>query len=624
MEIPDQIKQNETGSLASKPQTRLTPYSLMLPVLIAAVLWGASFLLSGEQPFVRADSLANWTAFGLRIVRDTLRAAAVLAIAAAISAAFPGIGLWIERIVLLSPRWAFLAVTAALATFTSGLASYFVFDHFPVIQDEIAMIFQAHILASGRLFAETPALPEFFDWEFIVMDGPRWYGKYFLGSSLAFVPGIWIGHPWVINPILAGVAVCLTHAIGRNLINDTVGRLAAIVMVISPFRVSLFGIMMGHPIAMVALGLFTLGLIKVVKNPNRFAWSMAAGAGLGFAVNCRPLTAGAVGAVVGILALIAMPWRRFRRQTALAFLIPIVAFAAIFLGYNKALTGDALLTPFAKFSPKDTIGFGPDVGLEYWPPDDRGHTLRKALFSNSFYNLEEVAVHLPGWGNVGLVLLIWPVFFSRWPKRVRAVAAVIFGLAFAYLFYLTHSVVAGQARYWSESMPMMAILVAVSIVGLRRHMPAICRWLDMPVPSRTGRAAVWLTMTALIIWSGPYVHKKLFSDYSYDLGGPGWPLAIRNLHLTGQIENAIVFVQANHYRNYWRDRIGDTFGYGFSLNTPDLDGRVIYARDLGERNAELIDQYPNRTPYRFVHGPTRDLDDYEPISIPARSNASTP
>ena len=51
------------------------------------------------------------------------------------------------------------------------------------------------------------------------------------------------------------------------------------------------------------------------------------------------------------------------------------------------------------------------------------------------------------------------------------------------------------------------------------------------------------------------------------------------------ITNAIVFVDPNMYTNVFR------------ANSPTLDGEVIYARNLGERNRLLMEYYPNRKYY---------------------------
>jgi hypothetical protein len=56
---------------------------------------------------------------------------------------------------------------------------------------------------------------------------------------------------------------------------------------------------------------------------------------------------------------------------------------------------------------------------------------------------------------------------------------------------------------------------------------------------------------------------------------------------------AIVFV-TNNAANWWE------YGRFFSGNTPWLDGRIIFARDLGdEKNNALLPYFPAHQPYRW-------------------------
>lgn len=576
--------------------------AILLLLLAAGIAWVVSIPLNAREPFAPVDTFETWFAFGRRILADVFRLLSIITLAVAVAGLFPRLGLWIEWLIFRSSRRWFLATTAFLAFLSAALFSYFVFAHFAWIQDEIAMLFQAEVFARGRLYADTPRVVDFFDWEFIVVDGPRWYGKYFFGPSLIFVPGVMLGVPWLVNPILAAAAVWVTFALGRDLFNEKIARIAVVLMVVSPLRVSLFSMMMAHPVCLVALGIFLLGLIKVVQDPRRAGWALAAGAALGFAVNCRPLTAVAMGGVAGVITMFVLPWRQLRVRTAVAFLLPLVVFAGLFLAYNQALTGDPFLTPFAKWSPKDRLGFGRDIGLENWPEIERYHSLRKALFYNGYFHLDALGSNLTGWGHATLLLLVLPLFRSPWPKRTWAIAAVTAGLAIAYGFYLTHSVIAGQTRYWSEAMPLMLLLVAISTIALRRRLPALCRWFGLTPSAPTGRAACWIALLLLSLWTFPRGYWPIIANCSLDFFGQGKLLRVRDMAETHDLDNALVLVQTHNYRDYARMRLYDKYGSAFQLNDPLLEGPVLYARDLGERNGELVAAFPDRRVYRFIEG----------------------
>jgi hypothetical protein len=55
--------------------------------------------------------------------------------------------------------------------------SHFVFDQIPHVQDSIAQLFQAKIFASGRLYATSHPLREFFDYTHMINNG-KWYSQY--------------------------------------------------------------------------------------------------------------------------------------------------------------------------------------------------------------------------------------------------------------------------------------------------------------------------------------------------------------------------------------------------------------------------------------------------------------
>src|SRR5262249_8824267 len=70
-----------------------------------------------------------------------------------------------------------LALAVATGAFAAVVASSLL-ERMPHVQDSVAYLFQAKIFASGRLWADLPPTPEFFEHEFVVMRDGRWFGKY--------------------------------------------------------------------------------------------------------------------------------------------------------------------------------------------------------------------------------------------------------------------------------------------------------------------------------------------------------------------------------------------------------------------------------------------------------------
>ncbi|MBI4581539.1 MAG: glycosyltransferase family 39 protein [Planctomycetes bacterium] len=577
---------------------RAIPWSSVgLLIMAAAICWTGSRLLPALPPtVVAADSAENWLQFGERCVRDTLGVCCVLFVALAAAVFVPSVGLFLERLVLRSSlRW-FLAVNIAVSVVSSAWFAYVVMNHMTHIPDETSMLFQAQILASGRLYAKSPPIPEAFDFEFIITDPPKWYGKYFIGQSLFLVPGVWLGLPWLMHPLLIGGCVWLTFIMGRTFLNEKIARAATVIMTFSPMRLYLGGTMMGHASSLVMLAIFALAVFRVVREPRRWGWGLAGGFFVGMAFNARPLTAVGMALAILIVVIVCFPWRRFDWRTAAAFAVGFGFWIGVFLAYNKALTGDPLLTPFNKWSRHDRVGFGSDVGLEYWLDTDKGHSLRRGLLRDSYYNLDALGPSLTGWGQVTLPLLVLPLFVRRWRWKGLILLAAWLGLVGIHVLHVSSGVLMGQPRYWSEAMPMLLLLVAISAAIVRAALPRVCRYLGLLPAVRTGRSAAWLVGGALTLATFYVGHWPLIDVCR------GWTfghkVTVRDLAESRGLTDAIVFVKTGHYRTQLHGGVIDLYPTTFILNKPDLSTPIIFARDLGPAtNAQLLKHFPNRQAY---------------------------
>jgi hypothetical protein len=592
--------------------------------MITALCWVVSLLLPNVPPLFAPDTAENWLQLGMRCLRGTLEAIGILGICLIVSMFVPRVGLFFEGLVLRSSRRRFLLATVLISTVSSGLFAWFFMSHTTHIVDETAMLFQARVLASGRLYADCPPMPEFFDAEFVIADPPRWYGKYFIGQSLFLVPGVWIGAPWLIHPILIGLSVWLTYLLGLELLNDKPARVAAVLMVLSPLRLYTGGTMMGHASSLFVLLAFAYAMVKMIRQPARWGWGALAGFSLGMACNARPLTVIGMAGVIGLAAAVKYPWRQFNWRTAAAFVVTLGLWACIFFAYNKALTGDAMLTPFNKWSKGDRLGFGADVGLEYWRKADKGHSLRRGLLIDSYYNFDVLGDSLTGWGHVTLVLLVLPIIFGRWRWQSLLLFGVWLALAGIHVFHVSSGVLFGQPRYWSEAMPMMLLVIAVALALIRSRVPAACRMLGLTRPILTGRSAVWLAGVVLAMWCvyGGY-YPLVSSCYGWTWGQH---YRLGELAKERGIDNAVVFLRTGHYRE--QNRGGkfepDRYLGSFPLNDPELTSRVVYARHLGfSKDAELMRYFPGRKAFYFDPSALQEDAEFMPLDRAAARLSDT-
>jgi len=314
-EAADGLDRQARPEAARKEARGMSPTGPAVLVLLAAVLFAVAWQLPSKTPITAGWEL--WFGFALIVLRDTLVAGGILALAVAVSC-------FRYRPIVVLDRWFFtcdrrrLLAVAAVVSIAGGIwVSYFGLGGVPHIPDEVAMLFQAKNFARGQLYAAAPPmeLRKFFAYEYILMDGPRWYGKYFMGPSLLLVPGVWLGAPWIVNPLLGGVAVVLFYALGKELLGEKVGRVAAVLAAISPFRIATYGVMMSHGGCLILAMLFALYLIRAARDPQRLRYWCIAGAGRGAMVNFRPLTALVLAIPLGLSAAVLLEWRRLRGST---------------------------------------------------------------------------------------------------------------------------------------------------------------------------------------------------------------------------------------------------------------------------------------------------------------------
>ena len=125
-----------------------------------------------------------------------------------------------------------LSILAALAAF---LVADRTFERIPHLEDEIAYIWQARTIAGGHLTIESPPEPTKFLVPFVVDYEGRRFGKYPLGWPALLGVGVKLGARALVNPLLAAFGVWLTYRLGSKLMGETVGLLAALLTVTSPF-----------------------------------------------------------------------------------------------------------------------------------------------------------------------------------------------------------------------------------------------------------------------------------------------------------------------------------------------------------------------------------------------------
>jgi hypothetical protein len=131
-------------------------------------------------------------------------------------------------------------------------------------------------------------------------------------------------------------------------------------------------------------------------------------------------------------------------------------------------------------------------------------------------------------------------------------------------------------RYYYAALPAFLFLTARGIVALGQRLPGRSgQWIAI------GLAAVLITGNLFFYLPDTITESRGFNFVS------GEPLKTVQETVLGQ---AIIFISGDE-ESWWE------YGQFFSGNSPSLDGRIIYARDLGEENGRLVNIYPERSAY---------------------------
>jgi hypothetical protein len=158
-----------------------------------------------EYLFYRNEPAAAWLAIGIVL------AAALVARSNLVPERF-----LVSRLAA-DPRAFIAGVTVALAA-----SAFLVYRAHPLSMDEYAPLFQARVFARGALAAKVP--PLLVPW---LVPPIRWFleaapsgeivSSYWPGFALLLTPFVWLGVPWLLNPLIGALTLALLWRLGRRL-----------------------------------------------------------------------------------------------------------------------------------------------------------------------------------------------------------------------------------------------------------------------------------------------------------------------------------------------------------------------------------------------------------------------
>lgn len=553
-------------------------------VLVAAVLAATPGVLHpavATHPWIAAGTLvaAAWLTVGRRAA--ALRRAGV-------------------RLLDDGAPWLVGVVLAAAGTATFGWLSHALFQAVPHIDDGVAALFQARIFAAGHWsWPIDPAIARDFDLFGVVEVAGRpelRSGMYPPGLPALLALGVLGGAPWLVNPLLGGLLAVAVVALGHELFGRRAGRIAGVLVVTSP----LVGVVSATHLAHTATALAcTVAWWSVARLGRRLRGrdAVMAGAAMGGALLVRPATAGVMGCVIVIGALPGILHVLRRPRLVAAGLVPLLIAAALLGAFQQATNGD----PFRMGHEREMIGaarmgFGP-ISIS-----SRVHTPREAVH-HTVFRLAALDRDLLGWPLGSLVFALLPLLVVRAGRRELWLAAPLVVLAGFYALYWYYEEFL-PGRYLFAAVPMLLVLAARGWQLGTSVLAARPGWRRLPTV-----VLVWGLLFAVLA-AGPDRHARIGPHHG-DVEAN-----LPRLLAAHPLANALVLVGAVGRRAlYWGSR-NDYYATAFMRNDLDLDGDVVFARDLADHGAPsgagamtavgttvpvaLRDAYPGRVWYRYV------------------------
>jgi hypothetical protein len=468
------------------------------------------------------------------------------------------------------------------------------YDDLPQIEDEFAYLWQARVIANGDITIPSPPAAEDFLVPFVVDHQGLRFGKYPLGWPVVLSFGERIGLGWLVNPLLAGLAVWLVYRLGRKLLGDKVGLLAAGLTTISPLFLTYAGSILSHTWGLVLSLGFAMSWLDLTEERDSVpGWlpTLVAGFSLGVLALSRPWTALGVAIPFGFHGLLKM-WGGspvIRKRIMTMGLIALLLGSIHFL-WQFALTGDPLLNPYTLWWPYDVVGFGEGIGVI-----EGGHTLLQA-WDNTLYSLYLTGFDLFGWRSVTWLLVFGGLWAVRRQRKAWLIGSVFFSLVVVYLAYW----VSGP-RYFYEGLYSLTILSAAGIAGLAgwlnewgvsRDLISIplrlCSGNSIGGLDRVRRIAVPVVLAVVVglttIFFTPARLKSIQARYGFDR-------AVLEPFDTPEVQAltpALVIVHTDNWKDY---------GAFLHLEDPYLTSPFIFAYSLltEDISGELAASYPDRT-----------------------------
>lgn len=538
-----------------------------------------------------------WVADGLRSPRRPVRTAAAAA------DRMPNRGIDLAATLLI------VGVSLGLSAVTGAA-----FDDLPLAyHDEYSYLFQAQSILHGRwTWPSSPVMPELFDQMHILNEG-RMASRYYPGTGTWLAPWLLLGHPYWGQYAAGAISAALIYWIGRELSGRLTGFVAGIAFAAAPGPALFSNLLLAHHACLLGLMVFLWGFVRG-RQSGRVTDFLLSGAGLGFALLCRPATAVGFGLPLGVwcfavlvakgLGLRAKGQEEGPKSSFLAlspqplalclgYGLPLLAAFAVAAAYNSATTGDWRTSSYQLYTdiytPRHVYGLNNVVrGEQHLGPkvlDDYDRWAENLTPEMANINARNRLLISALW-TIGLPLLSLTLVLSLpllWGGD-RGWMCVAWGVVSLHAVHWPYWYVGIMGwHYVYETAPLLCLLFGYASSRL------VSTWRDARHPLLVG----WFPVLLLLAWSGMYasVSEDWQSRWSRGVGSIAFPReqhAMFRRWVAQQVgpEAALVLI----------DQSSSNPHLDLVVNNAGLADQILYGRYRPEKTdlAAVMAAFPHR------------------------------
>ena len=482
-----------------------------------------------------------------------------------------------------------------LLTFFFSLAvSHFIFSDLPHAPDEVNYKYLAEAILDGRI--TTPLHPhyEFFH---ILYTNPAisgTYSIYQIGYSIFLAPFVFLGVPFLCNPLLTALAVFLTGRIADEFYGKRVAFVTMALASFSFFTVLLGGTLMAHSFcAVCTLGAFYFAVLSI-KNSGvkRFGFAALSGLFISFLMFIRPQNA------LFNLIFILLYLFVFIDKKSFFKIVPvmgslILVFLVLFIYSNYTISGSITGFKHEKYwnieEPEDNcMGLGLGKGCKFGTPyemPDGGLTVPLAFKITG----ERLNAFVSDFAFTPFMLLFILLAFllaadkAEFKKNLILLTGyLVFFIVYFFYYYIDYGY---GSRYYYECSFFLFPLIAKGI-------SVVCKKSEEAFSKPFFKRAVFVPafLAAALFFQ---TFQALPTKISYYSKGAWAAVKLLEKALKEKnIEEGVLFIAPDFFYATGAARM--------NLHRID-DNRLIFAHDLGyASNQNLMDYYKNKKAYLVV------------------------